>query len=208
MVKYPAPGPLHALLEGLNCFLLPDVYCSESTSPTVNSCLGGVLPPDSDMWHKWSPSTKGGSICSDAKLAWYWRVSIRIHLVPLCPCLFMEIALKAISVTCPLQTSGLRHLKCSCLKQTRASTNLFLTLLPLHLLSSQKLPSQLGDSVKRFLIASTNLAYCLLPLICAENIHIPITNLKIPCKQLSLFMYQWANSKPFCKHKAVPLLSV
>lgn len=39
---------------------------------------------------------------------------------------------------------------------------------------------KLGDSVKRFLISSTNLAYCLLPLICAENMHIPITNLKYP----------------------------
>lgn len=99
-------GPLHDLLEDLNCFLLPDVYCSESTSPAINSCLGGVLSPDSDMWHKWSSSIKGGSICSDAKLAWYWRVSIRIHLVPLCPFFFMEKALKAIS--CHLPTSNLR----------------------------------------------------------------------------------------------------
>lgn len=94
----------------------------------------------------------------------------------------MEKALKAIFVTCPLQTSGLRHPKCSCLKQTCTSTNLFLILLPLHFLSSQKLPSQL-ISVTEAGWFCEKVSYCFNKsclLICAENMHIPITNLKYP----------------------------
>ena len=67
-------------------------------------CLSSVLP-QTHMWHKSSLSTKDGTMCSDCKLAWSWWVTIRVYLAPLC-LLFMKKALKAMSVTCSLQTSG------------------------------------------------------------------------------------------------------